>query len=52
MNYLKYREKNKVAEIGGVMPPGKTLNDIGVGYACKKGLKPESPNQDDFFIMR
>ena len=21
-----------------------------MGYACKKGLKPESPNQDDFFI--
>eukprot|EP00746_Dinoflagellata_sp_MGD_P042289 gnl/MRDRNA2_/MRDRNA2_202547_c0_seq1.p1 gnl/MRDRNA2_/MRDRNA2_202547_c0~~gnl/MRDRNA2_/MRDRNA2_202547_c0_seq1.p1 ORF type:complete len:217 (-),score=37.59 gnl/MRDRNA2_/MRDRNA2_202547_c0_seq1:22-672(-) len=26
--------------------------DLGVGYACKKGLKPESPNQDDFFILR
>lgn len=23
-----------------------------VGYACKKGLKPESPNQDDFFILQ
>jgi len=22
-----------------------------IGYACKKGLKPESPNQDDFFIF-
>eukprot|EP01053_Blabericola_migrator_P008953 Blabericola_migrator_1__8952@NODE_474_length_8206_cov_62_991277_g69_i1_p3_GENE_NODE_474_length_8206_cov_62_991277_g69_i1NODE_474_length_8206_cov_62_991277_g69_i1_p3_ORF_typecomplete_len329_score43_75PP2C/PF00481_21/1e58PP2C_2/PF13672_6/7_7e23SpoIIE/PF07228_12/1_5e08_NODE_474_length_8206_cov_62_991277_g69_i156096595 len=44
--------QNKVAEFGGVMPPGKSLRDIGVGYACKKGLKPESPNQDDFFIMR
>jgi len=23
-----------------------------VGFACKKGLKPESPNQDDFFILQ
>eukprot|EP00397_Hematodinium_sp_SG-2012_P003649 GEMP01003657.1.p1 GENE.GEMP01003657.1~~GEMP01003657.1.p1 ORF type:complete len:371 (+),score=54.69 GEMP01003657.1:137-1249(+) len=22
-----------------------------IGYACKKGMKPESPNQDDFFIL-
>jgi serine/threonine protein phosphatase PrpC len=22
-----------------------------IGYACKKGLKPESPNQDDFCIL-
>lgn len=34
------------------MPIGKTLRNIGVGYACKKGLKPESPNQDDFFVLR
>lgn len=26
--------------------------EIGIGFACKKGLKPESPNQDDFFILR
>jgi len=25
-------------------------NDYKIGYACKKGLKPESPNQDDFCI--
>lgn len=25
--------------------------DLGIGFACKKGLKPESPNQDDFFIL-
>lgn len=23
-----------------------------IGYACKKGKKPESPNQDSFFIMK
>lgn len=29
-----------------------TLLQWGIGYACRKGLKPESPNQDDFFIVR
>jgi len=24
----------------------------GFGFACKKGLKPEAPNQDSFFIMK
>jgi serine/threonine protein phosphatase PrpC len=24
----------------------------GIGYACKKGLKPEAPNQDSFLIMK
>mmetsp|Transcript_39022 Transcript_39022/g.103132 ORF Transcript_39022/g.103132 Transcript_39022/m.103132 type:complete len:371 (-) Transcript_39022:41-1153(-) len=28
------------------------LGNLRVGYACKKGLKPESPNQDDFCILR
>lgn len=27
------------------------IEDIGIGYACKKGLKPVSPNQDSFFVM-
>jgi serine/threonine protein phosphatase PrpC len=27
------------------------LRKTGIGYACKKGLKPESPNQDDFCIV-
>lgn len=27
------------------------LKDFRIGYACKKGLKPESPNQDDFCIV-
>eukprot|EP00918_Siedleckia_nematoides_P035571 GHVU01077261.1.p1 GENE.GHVU01077261.1~~GHVU01077261.1.p1 ORF type:complete len:593 (+),score=100.89 GHVU01077261.1:453-2231(+) len=30
----------------------KLLCGEGVGFVCKKGLKPESPNQDDFFIFR
>lgn len=29
-----------------------SLKDIGIGHACRKGLKPESPNQDDFFLLR
>jgi len=24
----------------------------GLGYTCRKGLKPESPNQDSFFILK
>uniref|UniRef100_A0A0G4I8C2 PPM-type phosphatase domain-containing protein n=1 Tax=Chromera velia CCMP2878 TaxID=1169474 RepID=A0A0G4I8C2_9ALVE len=28
------------------------LSSLGVGFACRKGLKPEAPNQDDFFIFR
>merc|ERR1712054_306447 len=27
------------------------FKDLKIGYACKKGLKPESPNQDDFCIF-
>ncbi|CRG97682.1 protein phosphatase PPM5, putative [Plasmodium gallinaceum] len=27
------------------------LNQNGIGYVCRKGLKPESPNQDDFIII-
>lgn len=30
---------------------GDSPNDLCMGYACKKGLKPESPNQDDFCIF-
>mmetsp|Transcript_72799 Transcript_72799/g.160952 ORF Transcript_72799/g.160952 Transcript_72799/m.160952 type:complete len:374 (+) Transcript_72799:230-1351(+) len=29
-----------------------SLTNLRIGYACKKGLKPESPNQDDFCIFR
>jgi serine/threonine protein phosphatase PrpC len=28
-----------------------SAEDFKIGYACKKGLKPESPNQDDFCIF-
>lgn len=29
----------------------ETLNTLKIGCVCKKGLKPESPNQDDFCIF-
>lgn len=34
---------------------GESINEddlaaMGIAYSCKKGLKPESPNQDDFMI--
>jgi len=32
-------------------PGEETLADFKVGLSCKKGLKPESPNQDDFCIL-
>jgi len=43
---------NKSHQHIGHMPKGLLLEDIGVGYTCRKGLKPESPNQDDFFVLR
>lgn len=30
----------------------RPMNLSNIGYACKKGLKPESPNQDDYFICQ
>lgn len=29
----------------------KTCADMGIGACCKKGLKPESPNQDSFSVV-
>lgn len=47
-----YEEKDSVNECGlQVKEMKKTLTDIGLGYACKKGLKPESPNQDSYSIV-
>lgn len=40
--------ENKEQEMRG----SPICHKMGIGYACKKGLKPESPNQDDFFIFR
>jgi serine/threonine protein phosphatase PrpC len=40
--------EDKKTEKGG----GEMLALQKLGYVCKKGLKPESPNQDDFCIFR
>ncbi|KAF4710667.1 hypothetical protein FOZ63_017108 [Perkinsus olseni] len=39
-------DNKRIEALGGI-----TNVDYRVGYACKKGLKPESPNQDDFFVI-
>jgi serine/threonine protein phosphatase PrpC len=35
-------------EIGDKLDPVKCA----IGYTCRKGLKPESPNQDSWFVLR
>lgn len=34
-----------------LFPSLETLGSFGLGCVCKKGLKPESPNMDDFCLM-
>ncbi|KEP61778.1 UNVERIFIED_CONTAM: PP2C, putative [Hammondia hammondi] len=38
-----------------VRPPGSNVESVmrslGFGFACRKGLKPDSPNQDDFAAL-
>lgn len=41
---------NKMVEKAGQIP--QNLQSEGIGFACKKGLKPESPNQDSWFILK
>jgi len=49
-NFQKsYDEKRTTVEGMSKLNMDK-LNELGVSVSCKKGLKPESPNQDDFFI--
>jgi len=35
-----------------IMVAGDRFDDRNLGYACKKGLKPEAPNQDSFLIVK
>lgn len=42
-----FSEKNSVATGDGIDP-----STSGLGYTCRKGLKPESPNQDSFSILK
>lgn len=44
--------QNKKIQVAGSLAPLYNVTANGIGYACKKGLKPESPNQDDFFIIK
>lgn len=37
-----------IVEAGDKIDPGAG----GLGYTCRKGLKPESPNQDSWFVMK
>lgn len=43
---------NKQVDVAGTLASTYDVTENGIGYACKKGLKPESPNQDDFFIVK
>lgn len=45
-----YEDKNVWTK--GTLSSKLRLPLDGLGIACKKGLKPESPNQDDFFVVR
>ena len=49
----QYDFENKLHKILTSSTPidNSWLKNIGIGYTCRKGLKPESPNQDDFFIF-
>jgi serine/threonine protein phosphatase PrpC len=40
--------EKKMTNIGSPVDPSKT----GIGFACRKGLKPESPNQDSWVVLK
>lgn len=61
------QEQGRKLSIGTGQDPGKTSfankamkqlgdsldpTELGLGYTCRKGLKPESPNQDAWFILK
>lgn len=55
---LKRRRSFAEKDYEVLVPPGRDLEaeqkflvDTGVGFCCKKGLKPESPNQDSFCVL-
>ena len=37
---------------GGNSDALNLLHDKRIAFACKKGHKPEAPNQDSFFVIR
>ncbi|PFH31098.1 putative PP2C [Besnoitia besnoiti] len=44
--------EDKKVEKHGQAAQQDSLSQFGIGMCCKKGFKPESPNQDDFFIIK
>jgi len=49
-----FEEKSTTDECGKPNPNVNVkleVNKLGIGVACKKGLKPESPNQDSFSLV-
>lgn len=43
--------EEKKAKITGENIPEDFLQKLGIAVTCKKGLKPESPNQDDYSVL-
>lgn len=46
-----FEEKDRQADGGTASSLTSALNASGVGIACRKGMKPESPNQDSFGLV-
>lgn len=49
-NIIQGGFEDKFVKYEGDQINEEELEKIGIAYSCKKGLKPESPNQDDFLI--
>uniref|UniRef100_A0A0G4I6T2 PPM-type phosphatase domain-containing protein n=1 Tax=Chromera velia CCMP2878 TaxID=1169474 RepID=A0A0G4I6T2_9ALVE len=41
----------KLTSLGGLENETE-LHELGIGFVCQKGMKPLSPNQDDFSVIR
>ncbi|CAD7949136.1 unnamed protein product [Amoebophrya sp. A120] len=44
-------DKRSAADKAGNEKTREELNKLGIGISCKKGMKPESPNQDAFSVL-
>jgi serine/threonine protein phosphatase PrpC len=47
----EFSEKKAVSEGLGAQDAKSRIAELGIGACCKKGLKPESPNQDSYTII-
>lgn len=43
--------EEKKSRISGDDIPANYMSQLGLAFTCKKGLKPESPNQDDYSVL-